>query len=200
MLDSITGELIRKDGLAVVLRCNGLAYQVIVPSRTLRDLPEHHEATLFCHLVVREDTIKLYGFESLLERQIFLKLNSVAGVGAGTAVLLLSDLSSAEIINTIVTEQHLKLQKVKGIGAKTAKRIVLELRGKVEEMGISAPVEPQPEVEESDRLGRDLLNALMALGYSRAQAREASLEVLAEYPGKDKIEELIRSALAKLRS
>lgn len=204
MLDSITGDVVRKDASAVVLRTDGVAYRLDVPARTLESLPDSGEVTLYSHLTVRDDSLKLFGFESLFEREVFWKLTSVAGVGGATALVILSGNTPAEVIEAVVNEKHLIFQKAKGVGAKTAKRIVLELKGKVEELGIAAGAEiaaggtGAPGAGAS--VGQDLLAALVTLGFTQAQAREAAARALADHPDEDDLELLIKTALALVGS
>jgi Holliday junction DNA helicase RuvA len=195
MLDAITGEVVRKEPSSIVLRSGGIGFHLSVPHRVLRDLPESGEVTLFCHLAVREDSMKLYGFESVFEREVFGKLNSVAGVGAATALSILSDSPPTRIIEAIMSDNDVFFQKVKGIGAKTAKRIVLELKGKVEELALAAAVDGSGVTQAAHNIAGDLLAALTALGFARHKAKEAALKVVADSPGEENLEKLIRSAL-----
>jgi Holliday junction DNA helicase RuvA len=196
MLDSITGEIVRKDAGAVVLRTGGVGFCLMVPRRTVEGLPDEGEATLHAHLSVREDTVKLFGFESVFERELFRKLNSVAGVGGATALLLLSDFTPEEIVEGIMTDNSARFLKVKGVGAKTAKRIVLELKGKVEEMGYAPTSGSAAADGTAASAGEDLLSALVALGFPRSKAKDVSVRVLADNPDEEDLEKLLRTALA----
>ena len=198
MLDSITGEVLRKDATSVVLRTGGVAFRLDVPARTLDNLPDSGEVTLYSHLTVRDENLKLYGFESLFEREVFWKLTSVAGIGGAIALVILSGNTPAEVIEAVVSERHLIFQKAKGVGAKTAKRIVLELKGKVEEMGIAAGAEAAAGTTHSVSVGQDLLAALVTLGFSQNQARDAAARALADHPDEEDLEALIKSALASM--
>jgi len=201
MYDSITGEIARKDPSAVVLRAGGIGYVLNVPRRTLEALPEEGKtATLYCHLSLRDDSLKLYGFESAFEREIFRKLNSVSGVGAATALLILSEFTPLKVIETIMSGEDVLFRKVKGVGTRTAQKIVIELKGKVEEMGIAAgaTASGEPRGKGPSALGDDLLSALASLGFPRPRAREAALRVLSENPGEENIERLIKESLAVL--
>ncbi len=198
MLDSITGEVLRKDATSVVLRTGGVAFCLDVPARTLDNLPDSGEVTLYSHLTVRDENLKLYGFESLFEREVFWKLTSVAGIGGAIALVILSGNTPAEIIEAVVSERHLIFQKAKGVGAKTAKRIVLELKGKVEEMGIAAGAEAVAGTAHSVSVGQDLLAALVTLGFSHNQARDAAARALADHPDEEDLEALIKGALASM--
>lgn len=203
MLDSITGEVVRKEPSAVIIRTGGIGFCVEAPRGVIERLPDAGEATLVCQLTVRDDTIKLYGFETLFERELFRKLNSVAGVGAATALRLLSELTPDQLIETIMSDNAVRFQKVKGIGAKTAKRIVLELKGKVEEIGFIAGVRSQAArggASAGTGLGDDLVAVLSGLGYPRHRVVEAATQVLADNPESDNLETLVKAALAIITS
>ena len=197
MFDSITGTVVRKDADAVVLAAGGIGYRLLAPLRTLERLPGDGEITLYSHLAVKDDSIQLYGFETPLERDLFLKILCVNGVGARTALSLLSRFPPRELVEILAGEGISRLQAVKGVGARTAKRLVLELKGKVEwALGLpSGETTDHPVGAREDRLGEDLVAALLALGYPRAPSREAALRALAENPGADDLEKLIKTAL-----
>lgn len=198
MLDSITGEVVRKDGTSVVLSTGGVAFRLDVPARALDSLPDSGAVTLYSHLTMRDENLKLYGFESLFEREVFWKLTSVAGVGGAIALVILSANTPAEVVEAVVSERHLIFQKAKGVGAKTAKRIVLELKGKVEEMGIAAGAEAAARTTQAVSVGQDLLAALVTLGFSQAQARDAAARALADNPEEEGLEALIKAALTSM--
>jgi len=198
MLDSITGEVVRKDATSVVLRTGGVAFRLDVPARTLDNLPQSGEVTLYSHLTLRDENLKLFGFESLFEREVFWKLTSVAGVGGAIALVILSGSTPDEVIDAIVSEKHLIFQQAKGVGAKTAKRIVLELKGKVEEMGIAAGSGGVASASHAVSVGQDLLAALVTLGFSQSQARDAAARALADHPDEEDLEALIKASLESM--
>ncbi len=200
MFDSITGTLVRKDPRGVILSAGGIGYTLLTPKSTLSALPDGGEMTLYCHLAVRDDSMKLYGFLTPIERDLFLKIMSVGGIGAALALNLLSDIPPKKFLKAIATEQLAILQGVKGIGSRTAKRMVIELKGKLDFAGVEGlgDVEESAGLDREGRLGRDLLAALQALGYPRAAARDAAAKALSDHPESDNLEFLIRAALTAL--
>ena len=162
----------------------GVAYEVDVPMSTFYALPATGETiTLFTHLVVREDAHILFGFATLEERTAFRQLIRISGVGARTALSVLSGLSVAELAEAVTLQDAARLVKVPGIGKKTAERLLLELKGKIAES-------MRPQTAGSG----DVVNALLALGYSE---KEALLAVKGLQPGIG-VTEGIRAALKAL--
>ena len=197
MFDSITGVLVRKDAAGVVVSAGGLGYRLGIPQRILESLPEDGEITLYTHLAVKDDSLKLYGFPTPGERDLFLKIMSVSGIGAATALNLLSQILPHEFLRAVAEENAALLQSVKKVGARTAKRLILELKGKVELEGFAAEEGGPPPAGASD-LGKDLVAALQRLGYPRPAARDAATKALADHPQSDDLEHLLKSALSSL--
>lgn len=199
MFDSITGTLVRKDSAIAVLLLGGIGYSIRVPSRTLLSLEEDRETTLYCHLSVRDDSMVLYGFQEPYERDLFLKIMSVSGVGPATALNILSDIPPQRFLEAIAQEKASLLQKVKKVGARTAKRLILDLKGKVDLPDIKAS-DAAPDVDPSldTALSKDLIAALSSLGYPRKHARDAAERALAAHPDCDNLETLIKAALSNL--
>lgn len=161
MIGRLTGKLAAKQPPQVLVDVGGVAYEVDVPMSTFYGLPATGEAiTLFTHLIVREDAHTLYGFATLEERAAFRQLIRISGVGARTALAVLSGLSVADLAQSVALQEAGRLTKIPGIGKKTAERLLLELRGKLREVGAS-PAQAQ---------ASDVLNALLALGYSEKEA------------------------------
>lgn len=183
MIGRLSGTLLAKQPPQVVVDCHGVAYEVDVPMSTFYSLPATGEAvTLHTHLVVREDAHALYGFHTLDERAAFRQLIRIAGVGARTALAVLSGMSVAELGQAVAAQESVRLTKVPGIGKKTAERLLLELKGKL--------VEARP----SGAGASDVLNALLALGYSEKEALAATRGLA---PGLS-VAESIRAALRTL--
>lgn len=152
---------------------NGVGYEVDVPMSTLYSLPENGaRVTLYTHLTVREDAHLLYGFATLDERSAFRELVKVSGIGARTALSVLSGLSVKDLAQAITLQESVRLTRVPGIGKKTAERLLLEMRGKLgADLGAAPRALP-------DSLS-DILNALQALGYSEKES-QVSLKNLPE--------------------
>ena len=164
MIGRISGKLLAKNPPQVLLEAAGVGYEIDVPMSTFFNLPATGDAvTLHTHLLVREDAHVLYGFATLEERAVFRKLIRISGVGARTALSVLSGLSVAELAQAVTLQDSARLTKVPGIGKKTAERLLLELKGKVLEL------ESKPASGSSN----DVLNALVGLGYSEKEALNA---------------------------
>jgi holliday junction DNA helicase RuvA len=163
----IAGRLIAKQPPQIVVDVNGVGYELNVPMSTLFQLPATGtEVTLLTHLVVREDAHLLYGFATEGERALFRQLLKISGVGARTALAVLSGMSVADVKQAVSHQDGGRLTKIPGIGKKTAERLLLELKDKLD----IAVVAVQAEGAES---GSDVVTALVALGYSDKEAQFA---------------------------
>jgi holliday junction DNA helicase RuvA len=164
VIGRLSGKLAAKHPPQVMVECNGVGYELDVPMSTFYNLPATGEpVTLHTHLVVREDAQALYGFFTLEERAAFRQLIRIAGVGARTALAVLSGMSVTELAQAVALQESARLTKVPGIGKKTAERLLLELKGKLAEAARPA-----------GSAGSDVLNALLALGYSEKEALAAT--------------------------
>jgi Holliday junction DNA helicase RuvA len=169
MIGRLSGVLLEKNPPQLLLDVQGVAYEVDVPMSTFYNLPGTGDRiTLFTHLVVREDAHLLYGFGSDSERRAFRQLLKVNGIGAKIALAVLSGLSVGELAQAITLQESARLTKVPGIGKKTAERILLELKDKLGVELTSAVGINRPAPASSD-----ILNALLALGYSDREAVSA---------------------------
>ncbi|TAK43856.1 MAG: Holliday junction branch migration protein RuvA [Betaproteobacteria bacterium] len=190
MIGRLTGRLVARHPPQVLLDVGGVAYEVDVPMSTFYNLPGTGEAvTLHTHLLVREDAHTLYGFATLDERTAFRQLIRISGIGARTALAVLSGLSVSELAQAVALQESARLTKVPGIGKKTAERLLLELKGRLVEAlpGSGAAAAP-------DSSSADILHALLGLGYSE---KEALAAVKALPPGAA-LAEGIRAALKAL--
>ena len=169
MIGRLTGLLVAKNPPQILLDVRGVAYEVDVPMSTFYNLPATGEAvTLHTHLVVREDAHLLYGFGSEQERTAFRQLIKVTGIGARTALSVLSGLSVGDLAQAVTLQETGRLTKVPGIGKKTAERLLLELKDKLGAHLGTAPGTSRPPPASSD-----ILNALFALGYNDKEATGA---------------------------
>ena len=172
MIGRLHGILLEKNPPQILLDCNGVGYEVDVPMSTFYNLPAVGEkAMLFTHLAIREDAHVLFGFGSHEERGVFRQLIKISGVGARTALSILSGMSVADLAQAITLQEAGRLIKIPGIGKKTAERLLLELKGKLgADLGHvgGAP---------RDDANADILNALLALGYSDKEALMAMKQV-----------------------
>jgi len=169
----------------VLVDVGGVAYELHVPMSTFYSLPATGEAvSLYTHLVVREDAHTLYGFATLEERSAFRQLIRISGIGARTALAVLSGLSVAELAQAVILQEAARLTRIPGIGKKTAERLLLELKGKLAEVSATA----------GGQQASDVVNALVALGYSDKEAATAVKDLAPGVP----LAEAIRSALKTL--
>lgn len=168
MIGRITGNVLDKTPPVVCIDVNGVGYEIDVPMSTLYNLPEKGaKVTLYTHLSVREDAHTLYGFSTAGERSAFRALIKVTGIGARTALAVLSGMTVDELASAITQQESGRLTRVPGIGKKTAERLLLELRGK---LGADMGSTPGSVVSS----GRDdILNALLSLGYSNNESQAA---------------------------
>src|SRR6476620_9736557 len=168
MIVRLSGVLLEKNPPQVLVDCQGVGYEVDVPMGTFYNLPHTGEkVVLFTHYVVREDAHLLFGFGSASERAVFRQLIKITGVGARTALSILSGMSVADLAQAVTLQEAGRLVKVPGIGKKTAERLLLELKGKLG-ADLGAPgVTAVPDAQS------DILNALLALGYSDKEATAA---------------------------
>ncbi|HMJ50319.1 MAG TPA: Holliday junction branch migration protein RuvA [Burkholderiales bacterium] len=186
MIGRITGTLVEKRPPMVLLDVQGVGYEIDVPMSTFYQLPAvGSEVTLRTHLVVREDAHLLYGFGSEQERMAFRQLLKISGVGARTALAVLSGLSVADLQNAVRAEDSARLTKIPGIGKKTAERLLLELRGKLE-MVVS------PETAPAATTSQDVVNALLALGYNEREAGWAIDQLSDNLPVADSIRQALK--------
>lgn len=166
MIGRLTGTLLEKNPPIVTMDVHGVGYEVGVPMSTFYNLPATGEkVSLFTHFVVREDGQFLYGFLTEAERAAFRQLLKITGVGARTALAVLSGLSVNELAQAVTMQEAGRLVKIPGIGKKTAERLLLELRDKLPKSTLISSATPT--VADS---GSDILNALIALGYSEREA------------------------------
>ena len=168
MIGRITGRLAEKNPPQILIDVNGVGYELEVPMSTFYGLPATGQTvSLATHMAVREDGHFLYGFASEDERATFRQLLKVAGIGARTALAVLSGLSVTDLAQAIALQESGRLIKIPGIGKKTAERLLLELRDKLPKAlpGLAAQAAVQP----GDDRG-DIINALLALGYNEKEA------------------------------
>ena len=192
MIGRLTGLLLEKNPPLITLDVHGVGYEVDVPMSTFYNLPAVGERTaLFTHMVVREDGQFLYGFLTDEERATFRQLLKISGIGARTALAVLSGLSANELAQAVAMQEVGRLVKIPGIGKKTAERLLLELRDKLPKFSGSGVVLATTAAQDA---GSDILNALLALGYSEREAMMA----MKQLPEGATVSDGIRQALKSL--
>ncbi len=168
MIGRIAGTLVDKAPPQVLIDCGGVGYELDVPMSTLYQLPATgSDVVLLTHLIVREDAHQLYGFSTEGERALFRKLLKISGVGARTALSVLSGMSVSDVKLAVSQQDSGRLTKVPGIGKKTAERLLLELKDKLDIAVVEVVAEG------GSNAGSDVLNALLALGYNDKEAQFA---------------------------
>lgn len=193
MISRLTGKLIEKNPPQVVIDVNGVSYEADVSMQTFYNLPSVGETVhLYTQLVVREDAHLLFGFASAEERATFRQLVKVSGIGAKTALGILSAMNADELAQAIAEEDVKRLSSAPGIGKKTAERMVLELRGKLISHTVSDGLfAPDAVADESQD---DIINTLLALGYNEREAKAATKGI----PKGTEVGEGVRLALKNL--
>lgn len=188
----LDGKFTYKSPALLHVDVNGAGYEVHISLNTYAAVQSKESGRLFVHLQVKEDAHTLYGFADAHEKEMFLFLISVSGVGAAIARMMLSSLRPEEVANAIVQGNVRLLESVKGIGKKTAERLVLELKDKVSRN--STEMKSTSIIAKND-FQSDAFNALVSLGIGRAQAEQAILKIIRQEPEVVNLEELIKKAL-----
>lgn len=195
MIGRLRGILIEKTPPTICVDVQGVGYELDVPMSTFYHLPElQQEITLFTHLSIRDDAHVLYGFGNSTERAAFRQLIKVSGIGARTALAILSGLEVNELALAIEQEDTQTLTRVPGIGKKTAQRLLLELRGKLESIATVAAAAQQSDRSAEAGGQNDIEHALLALGYNRKEIQR----VLKQIDKGLTVEQGIRQALQLL--
>lgn len=202
MIEYVRGELAELSPATAVIDCNGVGYAANISLNTYSAIQGKTTCKLYIHEAIREDAYVLYGFADKQEREIFLLLISVSGIGGNTARMILSALSPAELVNVIGSENANLLKTVKGIGLKTAQRLIVELKDKIKTVGASAfgstsaaggmlLQAANAEVQE------EAVAALTMLGFAAAPSQKVVLAILKEEPDAP-VEKVIKLALKRL--
>lgn len=191
MIAYLSGKFSYKTPAVVYVDVNGVGYEVNISLNTYTQIQSLNEGKLFTYLQVKEDAHTLYGFFDAVEKEMFVLLISVSGVGAATARMMLSSMKPDDISNAIMMKHTSALESVKGIGRKTAERIVLELKDKVSKLSVSSP----GLISVDNTLEQDALNALVALGISRPVAEQSIKKIIISEPSISNLEILIKKAL-----
>lgn len=183
MIAFLSGKLLEKQANSVIVDVGGVGYEVAIPLSTFYEVGEvGSDVALRVHTYVREDAIQLFGFKTLSERELFLNLIGVSGIGPKSAITALSGMSADEIIAAIRTNNIARLNTIPGIGKKTAERLVIELRDKVAKLSAVVGEEARTESTASggDSVFDDALSALVNLGYQRPHAEKAIKQSIQE--------------------
>ncbi len=193
MIGYLKGNLTWKEPTQVIIDVQGIGYEVHISLNTYTQIKDAEKCKLYTYLHVKEDAHTLYGFYEPAEKNIFLKLISISGVGPGTGMMICSSLNVGEIQNAIVSEDVTTIKKVKGIGLKTAQRIILELKDKIIKEGAEVPV---PGIPSQQPLKEEALAALLTLGINK-NAAEKTISIILKDNHDISLEELIKQALRR---
>lgn len=195
MFAYIEGKLAHKEPAYVIIDINGVGYQIKISLNTYVAIKDLDKVKLQTYLHIKEDAHTLFGFTNIQEKEIFLSLISISGVGPGTALMITSSLTAAELRKAIVNEDVNTIQKIKGIGAKTAQRIIIELKDKLVKEGVTGDdliVNPQ-----YNTIRTEALTALTTLGISKNIAEKSIDSILKSSSNSITLEELIKQALKR---
>ena len=193
MITHIRGRLVEKSPTAVVIDCNGVGYFIHISLHTFSQLKDDESIKLLTHLQIKEDAHQLYGFATLMEREIFRLLISVSGIGTNTARTMLSSLTPKQIREGIAAEDVVLIQSVKGIGLKTAQRVIIDLKDKILKIY---------DIDEtlliSDNTNKDeALSALEVLGFAKKNSERIVVKIISNNPDAS-VELIIKEALKNL--
>lgn len=195
MISSLRGSVLHLDSDSVVIDVNGVGFSVAVTPDIPRSFHVGDEIVLHTNLVVREDALSLFGFETREQLQVFLLLIGVTGVGPKSALGVLAALSVGQIADAVIAEDDAPFRRVSGIGPKTAKLIVVQLAGKLRAMPSAQPASPSAG---AGTLAAQVIAALVALGWSERVATDAVAQVTADPAAPGTVPALLKLALAQL--
>lgn len=195
MFSFITGIIEEKENNIAVLNCNGVGFELNVSETTIFELPNKGElATIYTYMAVREDAITLFGFATREEKDVFLKLISVSGIGGKMAIAILSAMPVSDLIMAIASENIKLLSSVKGLGKKTAERLVLELKSSFDDMQLSMLVTNKATPIHNSAI-EETIDTLVAMGLTRTEATQIVKNVATQ---DDTAETLIKKSLKNL--
>lgn len=199
MIEYVRGELAELTPAMAVVDCNGVGYAANISLNTYAAIQGRKECKLYIHEAIREDAHVLFGFADKQERELFLLLISVSGIGGNTARMILSALSPSELINVISNENANLLKSVKGIGLKTAQRIIVELKDKMKTSSVAAATSGMGTLltPENNHIQDEAVSALTMLGFAQAPSQKVVLAILKEEPNAQ-VEQVIKLALKRL--
>jgi Holliday junction DNA helicase RuvA len=199
MIARLQGVLVRKRVDQIVVDVHGVGYQLLVPLSTYYTLPDPEApVSLLTTMYVREDTLRLYGFATASEQDLFELLLGVSSIGPRLALNMLSSLAAADLQQAIAGADLVRLQRIPGIGRKTAERVILELKDKVALLELTVPERTERATRADDQLVDDVISALLNLGYKRTEAEKAVQAVQAKQDGAPVLETLLRDTLRLL--
>lgn len=199
MIEYIRGELTELTPAQAVVEASGVGYGMGISLNTYSAIQGKKEIKLFVYEAIREDAYALFGFATKQERQLFLLLISVSGIGANTARMILSEMTPAELCNVISTGNDKLLKGVKGIGLKTAQRIIIDLKDKIISSGVAQSLPANGNVVAvNDEVMDEAVSALTMLGFAPAASQKAVVEILKENADAP-VEQVVKLALKQIK-
>jgi Holliday junction DNA helicase RuvA len=199
MIGQLRGQLLSKKPNLLLLDVQGVGYEIFIPLTSFYELPgEGSEVTLKIHTHVREDALTLFGFRSQREKDFFLKLISISGIGPKLAIAILSGAQVEELAQAVAEGNLARLTSIPGIGRKTAERLVLELKSQITPFLLPEQVEAARQGSAPSALEEDILSALTNLGYPRSSAEKALSAVLRSAECGRTFEDILRNTLRQL--
>lgn len=197
MYEYISGLVADLAPTYAVIDAGGVGYYINISLQTYAAIEQQKSARLYIHFAVREDAQTLYGFATKLERELFRNLISVSGVGGNTARMILSTYSTSELRNIIATENAVLLKNVKGLGLKTAQKIIVELSGKMLELGADREQKQEVASTVGNEIFDETMAALVMLGFQKTASEKVVKAIMKESPAIS-VEEAVRQALRRL--
>ena len=195
MIEYIKGEIAELFPTQMVLECNGIGYLLNISLNTFTAFNGKQEGKIYVHEIIREDSYTLYGFQSKEERELFILLTSVSGVGPNTARMILSSLTPSDLVQVIADKNEDALTSVKGIGSKTSQRILVDLKNKVKNIGITASANVSTNsYTGTSAIAEEAVAALVMLGFAKPASQKAVSSILKATPGST-VEQVIKQAL-----
>lgn len=199
MIEYIKGKLDDVTPTMAVVDCNGVGYGVNISLNTFSAIQGKGDVKLYIYEAIREDAYVLYGFATKQERELFLMLITVSGIGGNTARMILSALSPSELCNVISSGNEKLLKMVKGIGLKTAQRIIVELKDKIQNIGVESTGNVStPIYAANNEIYEEAVAALTMLGFAQAPSQKVVGQILHEEPDAP-VQKVIKIALTRLR-
>jgi Holliday junction DNA helicase RuvA len=200
MIDYIKGELTELTPALAVVECHGVGYGVNISLNTYASIQGHKDVKLYIYEAIREDAFTLWGFSNKQERELFLLLISVSGIGGNTARMILSSLTTTELVDAISTDNAKLLKNVKGIGLKTAQRIIVDLKDKIIKTDVASQSNTLGLGEKnpiSKEIQEEATSALTMLGFQASASQKVVVSILKEDPSAS-VEKVIKLALKQL--
>jgi Holliday junction DNA helicase RuvA len=199
MYSYLTGKLTDIHPTQAVVETNGIGYEIEISLYTYEQIKPLQTVKLYTQLIVREDGHYLFGFFKKVDKEVFVKLISVSGIGPNTARLILSGMRAEEVVQAVQTENDIAFKKVKGVGPKTAKRIILDLKDKLTSIQVEGASESSSLISKQNNTVYDeALSALVTLGFKKAQVLRALSKIKADRNESDNLETVVKKTLQLL--